>query len=75
MVNRTLAMGHHAETRLTARNFLIFHMIAVRPTINRTLLFVTGEDNIARFDSLRYNQFWAVCQWGNLIIFPVTMEY
>jgi hypothetical protein len=35
--------------------FLIFHTIAVHPTINCTLLFVTGEDDIARFDSRRYS--------------------
>ncbi len=29
-------------------------MIAVRPTINCTLLFVTGEDDTARFDFWRY---------------------
>jgi hypothetical protein len=29
-------------------------MIAVRPTINYTLLFVTGEDDIARFNNQQY---------------------
>jgi hypothetical protein len=29
-VNTTLAKGHHAQTRRTARNFLMFHTIAVR---------------------------------------------
>jgi hypothetical protein len=55
MVNMTHVKGHHAETQCTARNFLIFHTIAVRPINNYTLLFVTGEDDIARFDSRRYN--------------------
>jgi hypothetical protein len=50
----TLVMGHHAETQHTARNFLFFHFIAVRPSTNCTLLFVTGGDDIARFDSRRY---------------------
>jgi hypothetical protein len=50
----TLAMGHHAEIRCTAKNFLTFHTVAVHPTINCTLFFVTGEDDIARFDSRRY---------------------
>jgi hypothetical protein len=53
----TLTMGHHAETRRTARNFLIFHTIAVRPLINRTLFIVTGEDDTARFDSRRYSNY------------------
>jgi hypothetical protein len=50
-----LAMGHNAETLRTARNFLNFHMVAVRPTKHCTLLFVTREDDIARFDSRRYS--------------------
>jgi hypothetical protein len=54
MVNMTLTMGHHAETWRTARNVLIFHKVAVRPTINCTIFFVTGEDDIARFDSRQY---------------------
>ncbi len=29
MVNTTLAKGHHAQTRRTARILLIFHMVAV----------------------------------------------
>jgi hypothetical protein len=29
--------GHHAEIWRTARNFLIFHTVAVHPTINCTL--------------------------------------
>ncbi len=32
-----------------------FHTVALCPTIKCTLLFVTGEDNLARFDSRRYN--------------------
>ncbi len=30
MVNTTIARGHHAQTWRTARNFLMFHMVAVR---------------------------------------------
>ncbi len=40
-VNMTLAKGHHAETRCTARNFLIFHTIAVRP-INKLYIIICG---------------------------------
>jgi hypothetical protein len=50
----TLAKGHHAQTRGTATNYLIFHTVAVRLNNNGTLLFVTGEDDTARFDSLQY---------------------
>jgi hypothetical protein len=55
MVKMTLAKGHHAPTRRTARNFLMFHMPAVRLNENCTLLFLTGEDVIARFDSRQYS--------------------
>jgi hypothetical protein len=51
----TLARGHHAQTGRTARNFFIFHTVAVRLIKNCTLLFLTGEDDIARFDSQRYS--------------------
>jgi hypothetical protein len=64
-------MGHLAETRHTARNFLIVHTIAVCPTINCTLLFVTGEDDIARFDSRRYRYiqpYLLVSYWVKKII-------
>ncbi len=47
MVNMTLAKGHHAQTWLTARKFLMFLMIATHNE-NCTLLFLTWEDNIAR---------------------------
>ncbi len=50
----TLAKGHHAQTRGTARIFLIFHTVAVHLNNNGTLLFVTGEGDIARFNSRRY---------------------
>ncbi len=53
MVNTTLAKGHHAQTQHNARNLLMFHTIAVH-LIKTTLFFVTGDDNIARFDSWRY---------------------
>jgi hypothetical protein len=55
MVKMTFAKDHHAPTRRTARNFLMFHMAAVRLNENCTLLFLTGEDVIARFDSRRYS--------------------
>ncbi len=61
MVNTTLARGHHAENRHTARNFffLIFlYTLAVCPTINYTFLFVTREHDIARFYSRRYTLCW-----------------
>ncbi len=58
MVNTTLAKGHHAQTQRTAWNFLFFHIIAVRLNDNGTLLFLTWEDDIARFDSRRYNYLW-----------------
>ncbi len=32
----------------------MFHTVAVLPNKNSTLLFLTGKDNIARFDSRRY---------------------
>jgi hypothetical protein len=50
----TLARGHHAQTWRTDRKFLMFHMVAVRLNKNYTLLFLTGEDNIARFNSRQY---------------------
>ncbi len=49
-------MGHQAQTRRTARNFLMFHTIAVRLTKYIHCFFVTGEDDIARFDSWRYTK-------------------
>jgi hypothetical protein len=55
MVNTTFAKGHHAQTRRTARNFFIFHTVAVHLINNYTLLIVTGEDDIAMFDSRRYS--------------------
>ncbi len=61
MVNTTLARGHHAQTRCTARNFLMFHTVSVRPNKNCTLLFLTGEDDIARFDSRHYKRHLAFC--------------
>ncbi len=47
-------MGHHAETQRTVKNFLLFTR---KQYANNKLyiIFVTGEDNIARFDSRRYN--------------------
>ncbi len=53
MVNTTLAMGHHAENRRTAKNYFSFHTVAVHPVIT-IHFFVTGEDDITRFDSRRY---------------------
>jgi hypothetical protein len=43
MVNMTLAKGHHAQTRHTARNVLIYHTIAIRP-FSTYYYFLTGED-------------------------------
>ncbi len=40
-------------TRRTARNFL-FHTNNSRPLLNIYIVFVTGEDDIARSDSRRY---------------------
>ncbi len=56
MVNKTLAKGHHTQTWHTARNFFMFHTVAVHLYKNCTLLFLTGEDDIARFDSRKYNK-------------------
>jgi hypothetical protein len=47
MVNTTLAKGHHAETLRTARNFLFFHMPAVRPELYN-IIFLTGEDEYSQ---------------------------
>jgi hypothetical protein len=54
-VDMTIAKGHHAQTQHTARKFLMFHTIAVRQLKNCTLLFLTREDDIARFDSRQYS--------------------
>jgi hypothetical protein len=48
-----LAKGHHPETRRTARNFLFFSLTAVCQQ-DLYIIFVTGEDDIAGFDSQRY---------------------
>ncbi len=49
-------IGGSQRPRCTARHFLIFfHTVAVCLNNNGTLLYVTGEDDIARFDSHRYN--------------------
>jgi hypothetical protein len=48
-------MGHQAQTRCTARNFLMFHTIAVRLTKYIHCFFVTEEDDKARFDSRWYS--------------------
>jgi hypothetical protein len=58
----TLAKGHHAQTRRTARNLLIFHTVAVRLN-NKRYIIMTGEDDIARFDSRRYSNL--VCSLGS----------
>ncbi len=47
--------GSSSQTRRTARNFLMFHQIAVSLSKYIHCFFVTGEDNIARFDSQRYS--------------------
>ncbi len=47
--------GHHAETRRTARNFLIIHTIAVRPINKLYIIICDWGNDIARFDSHRYS--------------------
>jgi hypothetical protein len=49
----TLAKGHHAQTRRTARNFFSHDSSMPNKTVH--YYFFTGEDDIARFDSRRYN--------------------
>jgi hypothetical protein len=51
-VNATLARGHHAQTRRTARNF--FNLIYNSSTPNKTVhyYFFIREDDIARFNSI-----------------------
>ncbi len=46
-VNTTLSKGHHAQTRHTARNFLIFSHHSSTP-IRYTLLFLTGEGDYSQ---------------------------
>jgi hypothetical protein len=46
-VNTTLAKGHQAQTRSTARNFLIFSQDSSTP-IHNTLFFLTGEDDYSK---------------------------
>ncbi len=55
IVNATLARGHHADTGCTARNF--FNFVYNYSTPNKTVhYYLTGEDDIARFDSQRYRK-------------------
>jgi hypothetical protein len=54
MVNVTLARGHHAQTRHTARNFFNFRYDISMPNKTVHYYFLTGEDDIARFDSWQY---------------------
>ncbi len=56
MVNTSLAKGHHAQTLCTASQFFLYvsHDSSM-PNKNCTLLVLTGEDDIAKFDSWRYS--------------------
>ncbi len=54
-VNTTLAKGHLVKTRSTDRKFLMFHTISVRLIKTVHYSFLTGEDDIARFNSRRYS--------------------
>ncbi len=57
MVNTTLTKGHHAQTWRTARIFFYVSHGSSMPNKNCTLIFLTGEDDIARFNSRWYNNF------------------
>jgi hypothetical protein len=60
MVNMTLSKGHYAQTRHTARKYFNVSHDSSTPYKNLTLLFLTGEDDIARFDSRQYRDVWWV---------------
>jgi hypothetical protein len=53
-INATLVRGHHAQTWRTARNFLNFIDDSNMPNKTVHYYFLTGEDDIARFDSRQY---------------------
>jgi hypothetical protein len=56
MVNITLAKGHHDQTRRTGRKCFNFpHVSSICSNENGTLLFLTREFDIARFDSQQYS--------------------